>query len=281
MYADDVKLFYSYNNYSQSSFLQNDIDCFQNWCKINCIHLNLKKCKHMTFARRPHILRTYKIDENQLESLNSFVDLGVTMDPKLRFHTHINRITNKASSVLGFIKRWSKEFNDPYVTKLLFISLVRPILEYGSIVWCPRYNCYIDSIESVQKQFLLFCLKGLPWDPEIHLPPYTHRLQLIDLPQLKHRRIMLNICFVLKLIQGSINSHFLLSSINFNVPQRITRRYDLIHLSTCRLNYLQFESFRGACSDFNTVYSIIDLNDSINSFDFKKKILLFLSHLNS
>jgi len=40
----------------------------------------------------------------------------------------------KAMSVLGFIKRWSKEFDDPYTTKLLFISLVRPILKYSSSV---------------------------------------------------------------------------------------------------------------------------------------------------
>jgi len=33
-------------------------------------------------------------------------------------------------SVIGFIKRWSKEFDDPYATKLLFTSLVRPNFEY-------------------------------------------------------------------------------------------------------------------------------------------------------
>ncbi|EDW52713.1 GM17397, partial [Drosophila sechellia] len=37
-------------------------------------------------------------------------------------------IVNKARGVLGFIKRWSKELDDPYLTKTLFIPLVRPIL---------------------------------------------------------------------------------------------------------------------------------------------------------
>jgi len=36
-------------------------------------------------------------------------------------------MVNKARGVLAFIKRWSKEFDDPYVTKTLFILLVRPI----------------------------------------------------------------------------------------------------------------------------------------------------------
>jgi len=54
---------------------------------------------------------------------------------------------NKAMSVLGFIKCWSKEFDDPYTTKLLFSSLVRPILEYGSWAWSPQYQVPIDRID--------------------------------------------------------------------------------------------------------------------------------------
>jgi len=69
---------------------------------------------------------------------------------------------NKAMSVLGFIKRWSKEFDDPYTTKLLFTSLVRPILVYYSSVWSPQYQVHIDRIESVQKKCLFrvdyYCL---------------------------------------------------------------------------------------------------------------------------
>jgi len=52
--------------------------------------------------------------------------------------------------MLAFIKRWSKEFYDPYVTKTLFISLVRPILEYCASVWSPQYGVHIDRIKSVQ-----------------------------------------------------------------------------------------------------------------------------------
>ena len=73
------------------------------------------------------------------------------------------------------------EFLDPYLTKLLYISLVRPILEYVSIIWNPYYRRHIDSIESVQKQFLLFYLSGLGWDYANGFPSYKARLGLIDL----------------------------------------------------------------------------------------------------
>jgi len=97
------------------------------------------------------------------------------MDPRLKFSDHITTMVNIARGVLAFIKRWSKEIDDPYVTKTLFISLVRPILEY-------QYGVHIDRIESVQKNFLIFALRRLNWDTSLILPSYSSRLLLINLP---------------------------------------------------------------------------------------------------
>ena len=156
MYADDVKLFLSIINSSYHELLQSDLICLENWCLINHMKLNLKKCKVMSFYRTSHFPCNYLLLNEILDVVSSFVDLGVSLDHKHSFILHINNITNKARSVLGFIKRWAKEFNDPYITKILFTSLVRPILEFGSCIWCPFYETHINHLESVQKQFLLF-----------------------------------------------------------------------------------------------------------------------------
>jgi len=57
------------------------------------------------------------------------------LDPRQKFADHISSMVNKARGALASIKRWSKEFDDPYMTKTWFISIVRPTLEYGSPVW--------------------------------------------------------------------------------------------------------------------------------------------------
>ena len=150
----------------------------------------------------------YTINGIKLELVQTFNDLGVLLDMKLNFRDHISKTVNKASGMMGFIKRWAKEFSDPYTTKLLYTSLVRPILEYGSVVWDPSYKVYSDKIESVQKQFLLFCLRGLGWNPNIPLPSYKSRLALIKLPSLYSRRNMLNISFLLNLFEGNVQSEY-------------------------------------------------------------------------
>jgi len=68
-------------------------------------------------------------------------------------------MVNKAKGVLALIKRWSKEFEDPYTTKTLYVALVSPILEYCSCVWSPQCKDPETIIESVQKQFLILALR--------------------------------------------------------------------------------------------------------------------------
>ena len=87
------------------------------------------------------------------DKVKASMDFGILLDhiPNIRYN--ISMMVNKAYGLLGYIKRWSKKFFDPYTTKMLFRSLVRPILKYVSIIWNPSYAVQINSIESVQKQF--------------------------------------------------------------------------------------------------------------------------------
>mgnify|MGYP003556569863 CR=1 FL=1 len=110
--------------------------------------------------------------------------IGVSKN-HFRFRSSIKRKTrvtiNKARGVLAFIKRWAKEFKNPLITKQLYTSLVRPILEFGSVIWDPSSNICSAKIESVQKQFLLFCLRG-SYPDFVNLPSYSTRLSQINLP---------------------------------------------------------------------------------------------------
>jgi len=81
----------------------------------------------MTFCRVYTMYANYTLSGCSLDSVKGVDDLGVLLNHKLQFSDHISAFVNKARGVLGFIKRWSKEFDDPCMTKSLFISLVRPM----------------------------------------------------------------------------------------------------------------------------------------------------------
>ncbi|XP_075150875.1 uncharacterized protein LOC142224983 [Haematobia irritans] len=264
MYADDVKLFSSISTTVDSCRLQGDLDLVVRWCDINGMCLNFGKCKKMTFFRSNALLTEYYIDNVKLEDVQIFNDLGVLFDRRLKFDSHVESIVSRAMSTLGFIKRWSREFNDPYLSKRIYTSLVRPILEYASVVWSPSYQCYVDRVESVQKRFLLFALRGLGWTDPLDLPPYVNRLKLIDLPTLERRRLVFDVIFISRLLKGEINSQQLISKLDINVPSRVTRQYIPLKLPVVRNNYEEHSSFYRLCRHYNEFSNVFDLTDPIH-----------------
>lgn len=98
---------------------------------------------------------------------------------------------------------------------------------------------------------------------------------MIDLPSLERRRFMLGILFVVKLINGDIDSHFLTAKIVYNVPARTTRNFVPLKVKFSRLNYELFNSFNTLLRNYNSVHSLFSTSDPIetikrlilNSFD--------------
>jgi hypothetical protein len=60
------------------------------------------------------------------------------MNNSMTFLPHIKAIIFKLPRMLGFIKRISREFHDPYTHKTLYTSSERPNLEYAACVWSPH-----------------------------------------------------------------------------------------------------------------------------------------------
>ena len=97
----------------------------------------------------------YKLDNHILEQVEENPYLGLTMHKSLKWASHINKISNKANSVFGFIKRNLKHANRD-LKELAYTSLVRSILEYSSTVWDPFYQIDIDRLERVQRRAARF-----------------------------------------------------------------------------------------------------------------------------
>ena len=72
---------------------------------------------------------------------------------------------------------------------IAFISYVRPILEYCSVIWSPSTLADIDLLEDVQR----FCTKRLQglWDV-----PYSDRLLICGMQSLELRRLTIDLVLV-------------------------------------------------------------------------------------
>ena len=103
-----------------------------------------------------------------LAAVDEEKDLGVTISTDFKFSKHCASIVATAHRQLGIIRRTIVS-RSPEVLKPLYISLVRPHLEYSSPVWSPYMTKDIVAIEKVQIRFTrLF--------PDLLELPYEERL---------------------------------------------------------------------------------------------------------
>jgi Reverse transcriptase (RNA-dependent DNA polymerase) len=121
LYADDLKIFFAIRNDEDVIKAQVELDSFSRWCLDNKLYLNLGKCKAIRFSRsitpgHP----SYVLSSHLLENVDKICDLGVSLDSKLNFTSHVDSIINKASRMLGYIRRIDKEFTDPYTLRTLY-----------------------------------------------------------------------------------------------------------------------------------------------------------------
>jgi hypothetical protein len=88
---------------------------------------------------------SYRLSGTGLDQVSSINDLGLIMDEKMNFSEYIDVMVGKAFAMLGFIRRLSFKFRDPYNLRSFYTSLVRPKLEYASCVWSLFYDVRVQG----------------------------------------------------------------------------------------------------------------------------------------
>ena len=132
--------------------LQNDLDSLQEWEKEWLMEFHPSKCQllRVTNKKKP-VVGQYKIHDHILEEVDSAKYLGVHIDSRLNFNTHVDAITKKANSINAFLRR---NFNhcSRKVKQATYTTYVRPVLEYAAAAWDPHTRRNIDKLEMVQRR---------------------------------------------------------------------------------------------------------------------------------
>jgi hypothetical protein len=76
---------------------------FFQWCIDSRMQLNLGKCKSLSFTRSCFTRYfQYDFSGHRLDSVDSICDIGVVLDSKLNFTSHIGSLIVKAFQDVGF-----------------------------------------------------------------------------------------------------------------------------------------------------------------------------------
>lgn len=238
LFADDLKIAKEIKNNDDTRKLQLAIDKLNHWCDSNDLHLNLSKCSIMTISRkREPILCNYSYKNQAFNRVYEQKDLGVIVDNKFTFVKHIDMICSKASSALGFIKRFCYDITDIFILKSLYYALVQSTLDYCSIVWMPFYEVHKNKLESCLKQFSMFALKEYPNSSNNYkISSYTDRLDKLNMMSLQRRRINTGLIFLKNLLDNNVHCPSIKNLISTTSNERGLRNIQLFKLNDKNLS---------------------------------------------
>lgn len=152
LYADDCVIYQKITSAEDHEKLNNSFSNFCTWCQTWQMNVNFQKTVCMTFSTRSSAhLFPYSFDGCHLTRKMEYKYLGLHFTHNMSWSKHIDITYNKALKRLGYLQRVLRVA--PKETKLLtFKTLVRPLLEYGCVVWNPHKASDIAKLESIQKK---------------------------------------------------------------------------------------------------------------------------------
>ena len=145
----------------------------------------------------------YSINSCVIQNDSQHKDLGIIVSSDLSWTNHILYIAAKAYKILALLRRSFRNCNSVHSKKLLYISLVRSQLIYGSQVRRPHLLKDIDALEAIQHQSTKFILNDYTFDYKSRLLS----LQLLPLMMLYELNDILFFVKSLKEPNTSFNIH--------------------------------------------------------------------------
>ena len=193
VFADDVKLYARIVSSIDVALLQKAIDVLAVWACAWQLEISIDKCYTLNLAT-VCCDTTLNINGHPLPVVESCRDLGVTLNGDLSPSVHIDQIIVKAHQRANNILRCFVS-RDRSVLVKAFLTYVRPILEYNSVVWSPFLKLDIERIERVQRLFT----RRLPGMKKLS---YSDRMKLLNIQSLQLRRLYTDIIWCYKIIFG-------------------------------------------------------------------------------
>ncbi|XP_065902561.1 uncharacterized protein [Dysidea avara] len=111
---------------------------------------------------KPHGFGENVIDGTTITSCDVVRDLGIMIDNQLKFHDHTTTVAKKANRLLAVIHKTFQNFDHTTFINL-YKSYIRPVLEYGNIIWpfSLMFKLY-EQVKSHERN-MLYVSRYLKW----------------------------------------------------------------------------------------------------------------------
>ena len=136
LFADDTSVYVT--DKSASSLqrrLQSVIDRLSLWFRSWAVTVNPSKSALMVLTTRRSVpVVSVNLDGSNISQVSTHKHLGVTFNSRLSWSDHVDTIVKKTSCKVGLLRRIRRRV-PPLVLRSIYLTCVRPVLEYACGSW--------------------------------------------------------------------------------------------------------------------------------------------------
>lgn len=200
LFADDAVVYRKIHSNNDCEKLQEDLIELAAWELKWGMSFHPDKCNVLRVVKsRTPICYQYNLKGHQLEAAESTKYLGVDLCYNLSWNNHIDRVTKKADSMLGFLKRNLRICNSDTKTAAYF-ALVRPSLEYCSAVWNPHTKLAVHKLEMVQRRAARYVMSNYTKTSSV-----TEMINQLNWESLESRRTKIQLTMFYKIMNDLVD----------------------------------------------------------------------------
>lgn len=144
-------------------------------CVENSLSVNADKTVIVPFTNKRDLrkLRVPRLNGKTITYSNTVKYLGVTLDQRLNWNSHIENVIQRAKTSLGISYRMAgtRWGITPKIALWLYTAIVRPIVCYAAAVWYKKtlQKSTIDKLNSLQRTACLIITGAMSTSPGIAL----------------------------------------------------------------------------------------------------------------
>ena len=269
-FADDTAIIAAHENFlAAEEHLQSAVTTAAQWLKDWHLLVNESKTTVIHFHhtnRPPPRPPSITLNDTNLTVASRHRHLGLLIQQNLCWNSHVDYIITKATRKMFLLLRLRNSLNTSALSSI-YLTYIRPILEYACTVLSPLPATLNDRLERIQRRAARLCL---------HLPLFEHRthsvlLHRLKWPSLSSRRTLSHILLAHSLHHRYAPPHLLAIHLPRIQPIRTLRFPRTFELPTTRTNRLRDSPIYASLDLFNSIPpSIRQINPRR---DFKANIL--------
>ena len=160
-FADDSSVFFSHKC---PQILLNTVNeefrKVMKWINANKLSLNLQKTNYILFSNSVNILPgEVAFNNNPIERVTSTKFLGIYIDEKLNWKTHVDKLSKVVSRNTGVIYKL-RSCIPQEVLFILYSTLILSYINYGMLAWGKSFKTQIHRLFVVQKRVIRIICKA-------------------------------------------------------------------------------------------------------------------------